>query len=204
MPEFMNNNYLPYLKNLQEIDVSMMKIINFGNAKHLLSCLPNSVERIFVNNNDMKELIELAIHINSRTCMVKCKSDMQKGFNHLQAICVPSDEKYRALVLNKNRLKYAMFDPNEFLPINLLEEFPGLAREYRVQAIYAAQEKLMALLIQSIITSRHNNWVLITQVEMGYHDSSVDDVAFLSKLARFVDKLQKDQGHRRKKTPPCL
>lgn len=96
-----------------------------------------------------------------------------------------------------------MFDPNEFLPSNLFEKLPGLAREYRVvtdfqpldrnqvvnkQAIDDAKEKLMVLLMHSIIISQQNNWVLITQMETYYHDSSIDDVAFV-KLDRFVNKL---------------
>lgn len=55
----------------------------------------------------------------------------------------------------------------------------------------------MVLLMHSIIISQQNNWVLITQMETYYHDSSIDDVAFV-KLDRFVDKLhismQKCQG----------
>jgi hypothetical protein len=61
-----------------------------------------------------------------------------------------------------------MFDPNEFLPNNLFEKSPGLAREYRVvtdfqpfdknqavnkQVIDDAKEKLIALLMHSIIIS---------------------------------------------------
>lgn len=70
MHKTINNGYLSYFKNLQEIDVSMMRMINFGQAKSLLDCLTNSVKRIYVNDSDMKELLELAIHINSRSCMV--------------------------------------------------------------------------------------------------------------------------------------
>ncbi|KAG1132612.1 hypothetical protein G6F37_013349 [Rhizopus arrhizus] len=63
-------------------------------------------------------------------------------------------------------------DPNEFLPSNLFEKLPGLAREYRVvtdfqpldrnqvvnkQAIDGAKEKLMVLLMHSIAISQQNN-----------------------------------------------
>jgi hypothetical protein len=71
MSELTNNNYLLCFKNLQEIDVSMMKMISFGHAKSLLGYLSNLMERIYVNDSDMKELFELVIHINSRSCMVQ-------------------------------------------------------------------------------------------------------------------------------------
>lgn len=70
LSETISNHYLANFKNLQAIDISVMKSMDFGKAKGLLHYLSNSLERIYVDNNDVKEVFELLIHVHSKSCIV--------------------------------------------------------------------------------------------------------------------------------------
>lgn len=57
------------------------------------------------------------------------------------------------------------------------------------------------MLIHSFIVTQESNWVFNTQIEIYYKDKAVDDVAIISKLDNYPDKLvvnmerfQEDRG----------
>ncbi|KAG1633289.1 hypothetical protein G6F44_010446 [Rhizopus delemar] len=218
LSETISNHYLANFKNLQAIDISVMKSMDFGKAKGLLHYLSNFLERIYVDNNDVKEVFELLIHVHSKSCIVlivvenlkKRSSEKQYTNPVIKRLRSPSpvrnffDQELQSLLLYKNRLKYAVFSPKGFLPNIIFEKFPQLFQEYQViidyqpfdkhmminkQTIDVAIEKLKALLIHSFIVSQQNNWIFITQVEIYYKDKNIDDVAIISKLDQYANHL---------------
>ena len=55
-------------------------------AKNLLYYLSDSLERIYVDNNDIKEAFELAIHVHLKSCIVEVISQFLKDYRNLLII----------------------------------------------------------------------------------------------------------------------
>lgn len=61
---------------------------------------------------------------------------------------------------------------------------PELSRDYKVVTYFKQNQvvtkqridEVKDLLIHSIIISQQNNWILITQMEISYHDRSINEV----------------------------
>lgn len=159
---------------------------------------------------------------NSCTCRLTVQENLKKRSLEeqytnpvVQRLRSPSpvrdffDQGLRPLLLHKNRLKYVIFSPKDFLPNIIFKKFPQPSQEYQIiidyqpfdknmvinkQTIDVAIEKLKAFLIHSFIVSQQNNCIFITQVEIYYKDKDIDDVATISKLDQYTDNLTINLG----------
>lgn len=100
------------------------------------------------------------------------------------------DERLNELILYKNRLKYIKLYPEEFVPSEIFKKFDKLSCGYKAiieknpfnnklgeEEVESLIEGFKNLLIHSIVRTRENNWIFVTQVEAYYHSKKIDGVA---------------------------
>lgn len=125
-------------------------------------------------------------------------------------------ERLNELILYKNRLKYTKLYPEEFIPSELFQKFDKLSPSYKAiiennsfvneidessseEEVTTLIEEFKNLLIHSVVRTRENNWVSITQVEAYYHSKKIDDVAQYNPRNKYpeffsVDFKQRKEG----------
>ncbi|KAG2237063.1 hypothetical protein BDF21DRAFT_458294 [Thamnidium elegans] len=157
--------------------------------KALIFRLPKSLLNITVKNEGMKEMFEQGAFDNERTFSVKISTPKKLWSDESEEGGTPPfisewyEKQLEALTVYKNRSKYALNYTQEFIPNEILQNFPRLRTTQYRTVIYETPfgkdttnntniltdvERLKDLLMHSIIQSQQYNWILITEVRVVY------------------------------------